>query len=71
MNEIYIQYAKGGHISGPYSAPVLLFRPAAASSFGNYAGHAYPQWLGTESKELIISWTYNSSETRMALVTFS
>ena len=72
MNEIYIQYSIGGHIMGPYSKPELLYRPSKASSFGNYAGHAYPQWLSTStgSKELIISWTYNSSDTRMALVTF-
>ncbi len=56
---------------GPYNDPVLLYNPVAASSFGNYAGHAYPQWLGTDSKELILSWTYNTHETHMALVTFS
>lgn len=76
MNQIYIQYSEGGHIVGPYSAPVLLWNTAQATdskgvSVGNYAGHAYPQWLGTSSNEMIISWTYNTNETHMALVTFS
>lgn len=62
---------------GPYSAPVLLWDTAQAccnaqgGSIGNYAGHAYPQWLGTDSNELIISWTYNTHETHVALVRFS
>ncbi len=70
-NQIYIQYSMGGHIVGPWSIPQLLWDSVPAiGSFGNYAAHAYPQWLGTDSDELIISWTYNTNATRMALVTF-
>lgn len=70
-NQIYIQYSMGGHIVGPWSIPQLLWDSVPAKSFDNYAGHAYPQWLGKDSNVLIISWTYNTSATRMALVTFS
>jgi len=78
LNQFYIQYSEGGHIAGPWSAPVLLFdntdeafcNPDGSKRL-NYAGHAYPQWLGTEVNELVLSWTYGGSDTRMALVTFS
>ena len=78
MNQFYIQYSKSGHIVGPYSDSVELYKGGAEACCnsegqekGNYAGHAYPQWLGTEANEVILSWTYNGSETQMALVTFS
>lgn len=77
-NQFYIQYSKEGHIIGPWSDPVLLYvnnDMACCNSDGslkyNYAGNAYPYWLGNEVNELVLSWTYGGCETHMALVTFS
>lgn len=70
MDQIYIKYSMGGDIVGPWSIPQLLYDPPAAKTLGNYAGHAYPQWLGKDSNELVISWTWITNATRMALVTF-
>ena len=78
LDAFFIQYSEGGHITGPWSTPVQLFannKMACCNSDGskklNYAGHAYPQWLGTEANEVILSWTYDGGDTYMALVTFS
>lgn len=70
MDQIYIQYSMSGHIVGPWSIPQLLYDPPAAKTFGNYAGHAYPQWVGMEEDELVVSWTWGTNATRMAKVTF-
>lgn len=78
LNQFYIQYSEGGHIAGPWSKPVLLFVNddedccnANGSKKNNYAGNVYPQWLGTEGNEMVLSWTYGGCHTHMALVTFS
>lgn len=66
-NTFYLRYSVSGRIEGPYSAQQTLYKtaaPAAAAGKGddeagmNYAGHAYPRFLGNGTgREVLLSWT--------------
>ena len=57
----YIRYSVSGQIEGPYSAAQTLYKtipPADDPTHMNYAGHAYPQFLGNRNgSEVLLSWT--------------
>lgn len=76
----YIRYSVSGRIEGPYSDQQTLYKTVPARTGGdvmamNYAGHAYPQFLGDRSgKEVLLSWTEQPEggyQMGMATVTFS
>lgn len=82
----YIRYSVSGRIEGPYSDQQTLYEtmpPAARAGTNgdgdnvkgmNYAGHAYPQFLGDRSgKQVLLSWTeqpLGGYQMGMATVTF-
>ena len=74
----YVRYSLSGRIEGPYSDQQTLYKtfPAGAGvTQMNYAGHAYPQFLGNRTgKEVLLSWTEQPPggyQMGMAKVTFS
>lgn len=63
-------YSTTGDLQGPYSEPVLVFD--TCNGCGNYAGNAYPYWLGSNASQIMLSWSVGGgAETQMALLTFS
>ncbi len=71
-NIFWLRYSKDGMVhTGQWSDQIQLFEttPYSSSKY-NYAGHAYPGY-DTTGKTVLLSWTYDGSQTAMATVTFA
>ena len=70
-NIFWLRYSYGDKITtGGWSDQIQLYVTTPASGKYNYAGHAYPGYDPT-GKTILLSWTYDGSQTGMAVVTFA
>ncbi len=65
----WVSYSTSGHAYGPYTKAQKIFDPPWGKGI-NYGGHAYPQFFGTDAKDVLLSWTVSGAYTQMAKVTF-
>ena len=68
-NTFYVRYSQNDTVTGIWSDQITLYTTTQSSEIFNYAGHAYPGY-DPSGKTVVLSWTYNLEQTKMARVTF-